>query len=643
MPRELQPREDEQARRPRREARLIGSGRHRGVDRDAQPPPNGRQRYRAYQRQPVGARPAPGDAAGEIAGRIQCRRLRHQSGKALDVGTMIVLAQCRIGVVVMRARAEPGRAGERWQQVARAGERQPQRGGGRPACAVDAAGLASARMQGQVAAQQVESGARVGQDDDLGRRQHAARRIEELPETCVSSEGRDLATAVDREQLASALGIRPGQAGRLDPAAAGEVPGRSGDGHAGDLPGLACPHGAHIVRRQAEWVEQGLERRQIGVAPGQPEQSRRAAVNTVPGDRRRDGVARLEGSSAMEARVMAVVAVNDAVEYTGGIARAFLRQCRPALEHGGGPPPLGERAGEGATGQTAAADGDRQACALHPRPGVDHRPLARPRTRREPRCEAGNGDLALATAAWKDRHFESGRCQAVANRSRDRPGRHRRLGRGDPRHRLEQSRLPHPRVACRREAVEEEGIDAGDQLRQPVADVAEREKQLHAPALEAQAMQVAGERRPGRGEPGSKRHQALIARLRGEVMAPQRPGLDREEVQAVRALRIFLPRFPGREEVVAETEAGLEHDEPLATAPAPRQAVAGEEDVPCLGQGALPRVVDVAELGRARQPVGIPLEPAGDDGNGLHASAGSASMRRRSASSRRSRTAVRPR
>ena len=114
-----------------------------------------------------------------------------------------------------------------------------------------------------------------------------------------------------------------------------------------------------------------------------------------------------------------------------------------------------------------------------------------------------------------------------------------------------------------------------------------------------------------------------------EVVARQRPGLDRDEVQPGRALRIVPPGLPGRQEVVAEAEAGLEHDELLATAPARRQRVAGEEDLAGLGQGALARVVEVAELGRARQPVGIALEPAGDDRPGLHAAAGSASMRRR--------------
>ena len=242
-----------------------------------------------------------------------------------------------------------------------------------------------------------------------------------------------------------------------------------------------------------------------------------------------------------------------------------------------------------------------------------------------------------------DLDLEPGRRQAIADRPRDRPSRGRRVGGGDPCHRLEQPRLPHPGVARRGKAVEEEGVDTGNQLGQPVTDVAEGEEQLHPTGVEAQAMQVASERRPSRGELGRERRQTLASRFGCEVGALQRPGLDREEVQLRRAFAIVAPGLPGREEVVAEAEAGLEHDELLASAPARRQRVAGEEDLAGLGQRALTRVIDVTELGRAWQSVGIALEPARDDGPGLHAAAGSASMRRRSASSRRSRTGVRPR
>ena len=346
----------------------------------------------------------------------------------------------------------------------------------------------------------------------------------------------------------------------------------------------------------------------------------------------------------MKAGMVAVVAVDDAVEHAGRVARAFLRQLRAALEQDRGPAAL--RQGASAAAQPASPPPTIATGSRSPpvgRRGLDREPLARTRPRRESGREAGDRDLALAAAAGRALDLEAGRRQAVAHRPRHRPGGGGRAGRGHARHRLEQARLPHLRIARRGEAVEEEGVDAGDQLREPVADIAEGEQQLHPPRLEAQPMQVAGERRPGRDELDGERRAGLVARLASQVVARQRPGLDRDEVQPRRACRIVAPGLPGRQEVVAEAEAGLEHDELLAAPPARRQRVAGEEDLAGLGQGALARVVEVAELGRARQPVGIALEPAGDDRPGLHAAAGSASMRRRSASSRRSRTGVRPR
>ena len=55
------------------------------------------------------------------------------AGEALDVGAVVFAARRRIDVVLVRGRAEPGRAVERRQQVAGAGERQAQRRGRRPA------------------------------------------------------------------------------------------------------------------------------------------------------------------------------------------------------------------------------------------------------------------------------------------------------------------------------------------------------------------------------------------------------------------------------------------------------------------------------------------------------------------------------
>ena len=51
---------------------------------------------------------------------------------------------------------------------------------------------------------------------------------------------------------------------------------------------------------------------------------------------------------------------------------------------------------------------------------------------------------------------------------------------------------------------------------------------------------------------------------------------------------------PRGEEVVAESESGLEHAEVVAIVPARRQAVAGDEDVRRLREGAGASMVDIA-------------------------------------------------
>ena len=79
--------------------------------------------------------------------------------------------------------------------------------------------------------------------------------------------------------------------------------------------------------------------------------------------------------------------------------------------------------------------------------------------------------------------------------------------------------------------------------------------------------------------------------------------LDRDEVELAAAVGIGAPRRPGGEEVVADAEAGLEHDEALASAPACGQRVAVEEDVARLGERARARVVDVVVARRAWRAV----------------------------------------
>ena len=84
----------------------------------------------------------------------------------------------------------------------------------------------------------------------------------------------------------------------------------------------------------------------------------------------------------MKARMVAVVAVDDAVEHAGGVARALLRQFRAALEQDRGSAALRQSERRRAAGEPAADDGDRQA--------------VRSRRRTRPRARAAGADSAAA-------------------------------------------------------------------------------------------------------------------------------------------------------------------------------------------------------------------------------------------------------
>ena len=62
----------------------------------------------------------------------------------------------------------------------------------------------------------------------------------------------------------------------------------------------------------------------------------------------------------MEASMVTVVAVDDAVEHPDRVARPFQGQRRTALEQDRRPASPGQGIGEGTAGEPAADDGDRQ-------------------------------------------------------------------------------------------------------------------------------------------------------------------------------------------------------------------------------------------------------------------------------------------
>jgi hypothetical protein len=114
--------------------------------------------------------------------------------------------------------------------------------------------------------------------------------------------------------------------------------------------------------------------------------------------------------------------------------------------------------------------------------------------------------------------------------------------------------------------------------------------------------------------------------------------LHGDEDQALAALRIVTPGGPGGQEVVAQAEAGFQDDEAGAALPAPGQAVALQEDVPCLGEGTVAGVIDVLEARRPGQAVVagmVEVDLCLDDGFGLHG-AGALSAQAACAASQRS-------
>src|SRR5678816_1345639 len=102
-------------------------------------------------------------------------------------------------------------------------------------------------------------------------------------------------------------------------------------------------------------------------------------------------------------------------------------------------------------------------------------------------------------------------------------------------------------------------------------------------------------------------------------------------------------RGPGGEEVVAEAEPALEHDEAILAAPARGERIAVEEDVARLGERSRARVVDVAVLDRSWRAVVVADDSRRHDRRRLHLRVGSGPTRDASQASRRSRTPSRRR
>ncbi len=225
--------------------------------------------------------------------------------------------------------------------------------------------------------------------------------------------------------------------------------------------------------------------------------------------------------------------------------------------------------------------------------------------------------LALVAEALALVDAEPGAGQRGAHAARHRPGGERGPGDGHPRELAHHLGGPHLGIPRGGESVQEERVRACLQLRQQLARVARHQRELHAPAVELQAVEARDRGRPDRDESRGEGAQLLERREGlGEVLRGEGMALDRDEMQPRGSLRVGAERVPRGEEVEPEAEAGLEDGERVTPAPAPRQAVPREEDVAGLGEPAGCGVVRVLEPGREGHAQGGALELRGGDADG---------------------------
>jgi len=85
-------------------------------------------------------------------------------------------------------------------------------------------------------------------------------------------------------------------------------------------------------------------------------------------------------------------------------------------------------------------------------------------------------------------------------------------------------------------------------------------------------------------------------RVRGrlQVLRPQRMAFHRDEMQALRALRIAAPSVPSCQEVASQTKAGFKDDKLPSIGPSARKIIACKKDVPRLSQRTLATGIPIA-------------------------------------------------
>ncbi len=285
----------------------------------------------------------------------------------------------------------------------------------------------------------------------------------------------------------------------------------------------------------------------------------------------------------------------------GGFGRAVQHRHLPAAPR--------QAPGHRGAGQPAADDG---AAAGLRDGGRGHVAGAAPGL--PARREAGAQGMALGRQAGRALDLEAAGDEAIAHLASHAPARRAGAAPRQPRHGLEGVQAPHGGVARGAEAVEVDGVVRAAQLGQHGLRVADGQGELHALAVEAQPVHAGQQAVPLGGQLGRQRRQ--LGEGRGaahEVARLGRKGLDRAVEQVRGPRRVLPPRPPGRQEVQAQAEAGLQHRPARGVGPGGgrialgQQAAAAQEHVPRLRQPA-GAAVDVAETRAGGRAVAAPVD-----------------------------------
>ncbi|CAB3928214.1 hypothetical protein LMG3410_06331 [Achromobacter aegrifaciens] len=230
---------------------------------------------------------------------------------------------------------------------------------------------------------------------------------------------------------------------------------------------------------------------------------------------------------------------------------------------------------------------------------------------------SGHGHMPFAAVAGRAPRLETRRPQGLPQFAGAGPGGQRGAGRRKLGKVAQQGQFPHPRIAFRREAVQEERVHADAQTGRQDLRIAKAQRQRDGAALEFQAMQSGQQDRPSCRQLSPQTGQGLGRITRQEsrqVLAFKGMPFQRHHVQRGAALRIVAPCLPESQEVQSQSETRFADGECSASAPTLRQAIAPQEHVFRLSQRARRRMVDIAISGAVEPAIGVEFSLGGDQG-----------------------------